>query len=90
MAISGSLIAWTLQNVPRLEFGPRTYLITGGLAALYLLAGTLVWLGAPLGSVFSRICTLLYLARPNFGSAVWESMDLPEFKAHFDRRRKAS
>ena len=31
------------RNLPSIEFGPKTYYIAGGLAALYLLAGTLVW-----------------------------------------------
>jgi hypothetical protein len=70
------------------EFGPLTYQITGGLAALYLLAGTLVWLGAPFGRFFSRACTLLYLSRPRLGSYLWEVMDSEEFKAHFQREKK--
>ncbi|MEO5959473.1 MAG: hypothetical protein ABIZ49_03220, partial [Opitutaceae bacterium] len=61
--------------------------ITGGLAALYLFAGTLVWFGAPLGRFFSRVCALLYLSRPRLGSFLWEVMDSDEFKAHFRRTK---
>src|SRR4051812_45311403 len=39
-----------------IEFTARTYLITGGLAALYGLAGTLVWFGTFGGRLLSRIC----------------------------------
>lgn len=71
------------RKLPGIEFGPRTYLITGGLALLYLLAGTLVWFGAPFGPLLSRVCGLLYLSRPRLGSYLWETMNTPEFKAHF-------
>lgn len=74
------------RNLPVVEFRPRTYLIAGGLGALYLLAGTLVWFGAPFGPLLSRICALIYLPRPRFGLLVWETMNSPEFKAHFGRR----
>ena len=77
------------RRLPAIEFGPRTYAITLGLGVLYLLAGTLVWLGAPLGRVISRICSLLYLARPGFGLGLWEAMNLPEFAAHFQRKPRA-
>jgi hypothetical protein len=76
------------RNLPAIEFGPRTYAMTGGLAALYLLTGTLVWFGAPFGRLFSRVCALLYLPRPQFGSLLWETMNSPEFKAHFTHERK--
>lgn len=77
---------WITRNLPRIEFGPRTFFIAGGLAALYLLAGALVWFGTPLGPLLSRICALLYLPRPQFGSYLWETMNSPEFRAHFARR----
>lgn len=80
------LLFWITQRLPRIEFGPRTYLITGGLALLYLAGGTLVWLGAPLGRLLSRVCALLYLPRPQFGSYLWETMNTPEYQAHFDRK----
>ena len=73
------------RRLPMIEFGPRTYAITGGLAALYLLAGTLVWFGTPFGRLLSRICGLLYLSRPRLGSHLWEMMDSAEFQAHFKR-----
>jgi hypothetical protein len=57
--------------------------ITGGLAVLYGLAGTLVWFGTPTGRFLSRVCGLLYLARPQLGSRLWKIMDSEEFKAHF-------
>ena len=80
---SVALLHWLTRRLPVIEFGSSTYLITFGMAALYLAAGTLVWLGAPLGRVASRICGLLYLARPSFGSTVWETMNQPEFTEHF-------
>jgi hypothetical protein len=86
IVVSTGLIYWVTHNLPRIEFGPRTFLITGGLAAAYLLAGTLVWFGAPFGPLLSRVCALLYLPRPRFGSAIWDMMNSPEFRAHFDRR----
>jgi len=88
--VSVALLHTATRRLPVLEFGPRTYLITLGLAVLYLAAGTLVWFGAPFGRVLSRICGLLYLARPNFGSNVWETMNLPEFAAHFRRGDRRS
>ena len=66
--------------------GLVTYQIGGGLGALYLLAGTLVWCGLPAGRLLSRVCGLLYLPRQPFGSLVWETMNSAEFQAHFTRR----
>ena len=80
--VSIGALRWIVTQFP-VEFTPRTYAITGGLAALYGLAGTLVWFGAPGGRLLSRGCSLLYLARPSFGSPLWEIMDSAEFKAHF-------
>jgi hypothetical protein len=79
---------WT-HDLRRVEFGPSAYGISGGLGALYLLSGTLVWFGAPLARPLSRICALLYLARPRFGSRVWDTMNLPEFQAHFERAKSS-
>src|SRR5882762_1746557 len=75
------------RKLPAIEFGPVTYEITGGLAALYLITGALVWFGAPFGRILSRLCTLLYLSRPRLGSYLWETMDSPEFQAHFARKK---
>ena len=86
IVVSIALLYWLTRHLPAVEFGRRTYVITGSLATLYLLGGTLVWLGAPLGRLVSRICALLYLARPQFGSAVWETMNSPEFQSHFNKR----
>ena len=87
IAATGALHVIT-RNLPRIEFGAPTYLITGGLAAVYLLAGTLVWLGLPFGPLLSRVCALLYLPRPQFGSLIWDAMNSPEFRAHFRRGPK--
>ena len=76
-----------VQKFP-VEASRRTYVITLSIAGLYLLAGTLVWFGAPLGRLLSRICALIYLARPQFGSPLWRIMDSEEFKAHFARRKR--
>jgi hypothetical protein len=73
------------RNLTTIEFRPRTYAIAGGLAVLYLLAGTLVWYGLPLGRVLSRICTLLYLPRPQLGGQLWDTMNSPDYQAHFKR-----
>ena len=67
------------------EFGWETYAITLGLGTLYSLAGTLVWLGLPSGRLLSRICGLLYLARPQLGSRLWNVMDSAEYQAHFTK-----
>ncbi|MDP3068872.1 MAG: hypothetical protein Q8N18_01225 [Opitutaceae bacterium] len=74
------------SRLPGFEFGLRTYAITVGLALLYGLAGTLVWLGVPPGRGLSRACSLLYLPRIQFGTLVWRTMDREDFKAHFRRR----
>ena len=83
--ISIAVLHLLTRNLPRIEFQPRTYFITGTLGGLYLLAGTLVWLGWPFGRVLSRICALLYLPRPQFGGRVWDTMNSPEYQAHFQR-----
>jgi hypothetical protein len=90
-AVSGSilvsvvLLRWVTAKFP-IEFNPRTYVITVGLALLYGLAGTLVWFGAPLGRFLSRVCGLLYLSRPRLGSHLWRVMDSEEYQAHFGAR----
>jgi hypothetical protein len=86
VVVSTALVHWATHDLPRIEFGPRTFFTAGGLAAAYLLAGTLVWFGAPFGPLLSRVCALLYLPRPRFGLMIWDTMNSPEFRAHFDRR----
>lgn len=83
---SVALLHLLTRNLPGIEFRPRTYIITGGLGALYLLAGTLVWFGLPFGRVLSRICGLLYLPRPQFGGSIWETMNSAEYQEYFTRR----
>jgi hypothetical protein len=80
--VSIGLLRWVTEKYP-IEFTPRTYLIAGGLVVLYGLAGTLVWFGVFGGRLLSRLCGLLYLARPRLGSDLWQIMDSAEFKAHF-------
>ena len=89
LVILGSigLLHLIVRRLPVFEFGPQTYLIAGSLAGLYLVAGALVWFGVPPGRFLSRVCALLYLARQPFGSLVWETMNEPEFKAHFLRSK---
>jgi hypothetical protein len=82
MLASLGFLRWLTEKFP-IEFTPRTYFTTGGIAVLYCLTGFLVWFGAPTGRFFSRVCGLLYLARPQLGSRLWEIMDSAEFKAHF-------
>jgi hypothetical protein len=77
-----------VQKFP-VEASARTYVITLSLGFLYLLAGTLVWIGAPFGRTLSQICSLIYLARPQLGPRLWRIMDSPEFRAHFARRPRA-
>lgn len=72
-----------------IEFSPRTYAITLGLGGSYALAGTAVWFGLPGGRLLSRVCGLLYLARPNFGSVLWQIMNTPEYRAHFSRGNRS-
>jgi hypothetical protein len=86
MAASIALLHWLTRDLPRVEVGARAYQVTGGLAALYLVTGALVWLGAPLGQSLSRVCSLLYLPRPSFGFRIWDIMNSAEFRAHFQRR----
>ena len=80
--LSIGLLRWMVAKFP-VEFTVRTYAVTGGLAALYGITGALVWYGVPGGRFLSRICSLIYLARPNLGSHLWDIMDSREFKEHF-------
>lgn len=77
------------RNLP-IAFSPRAYAITGGLAALFLGAGTLVWFGLPGGPPLSRFCALCYLMRPRLCFTLWNAMKTPEFKAHFARPKNAA
>ena len=77
---------WIGQRLPGFEIVPHTYVIVACAGSTYALTGTLVWLGAPLGRTLSRICTLLYLPRPRFGSFVWDTMNRADFQAHFSRK----
>lgn len=88
LVILGSLLPlyFVTRDLPAIEFGARTYAWAGALGLFYLLTGAMVWLGAPLGLVLSRVCCLLYLPRPSFGARIWETMGTPEFRAHFQRR----
>lgn len=89
IVVSIGILHLITRNLPSIEFGRKTYLITGCLALLYLLAGTLVWFGAPLGRLLSRVCALLYLPRPQFGGRLWDVMNSAEYQAHFDRKVRA-
>lgn len=88
IVVAVGVLHFLTQKMPFVAFGPKTYIITGGLAALYFLAGTLVWFGAPFGRLCSRVCGLLYLARPQLGSRLWDMMNTPEFREHFVRTAK--
>lgn len=85
IVVSIALLHAATRNLPVFEFGPRTYGISFALAALYLGTAALVWWGVPGGRFLSRVCGLLYLARPTFGSLLWETMNEPEYTAHFRR-----
>lgn len=76
-----------MQKFP-VEASARTYEVTLSLAGLYLLGGTLVWFGAPFGRFLSRVCALIYLARPAFGSPLWKLMDSEEFQSHFKTKSR--
>ena len=84
---SVALLHGLTRDLPRVAFGPRTYILTLGLGALYLAAGTLVWFGVPLGRAANHVCSLLYLVRPQLGDRIWEISRSEEFKAHFTRAR---
>jgi hypothetical protein len=89
IALSVVFLNALLQKFP-VEASPRTYTITLSLAALYLGTGTLVWFGLPFGRFFSKVCGLIYLARPAFGSHLWNIMESEEYRSHFVRGLKKS
>lgn len=76
------------RRLPHVEFGPRTYAIALGIGLGYSITGLMVWFGTPAGRFMSRVCALLYLARPQFGSHLWRIMDSAEYQNHFTPTRK--
>lgn len=86
IAVSVAVLHLATRHVSVVEFGPKTYAITGALMFLYFVAGVLVWFGLPFGRVLSRICSLIYLPRPQLGERIWAVMNSPEFRAHFGER----
>lgn len=87
-ASTGLLFALTRRWPVELE--PITFRLSLGLGSWYGLAGYLVWRGLPPGRWLSRICGLLYLARPGLGSQLWRIMDSEEYQSHFRRRVDAA
>jgi hypothetical protein len=89
--MSGVILALTLglyivlYNSAVLELSRRTYAVTLGLSALYILTGVLVWFGRPIGRPLNYVCSLLYLARPPLGLRIWKIMRSEEYQAHFRR-----
>jgi hypothetical protein len=81
--VSVAILHQFTRGLPYFEFGLRTYVIAIGISALYCVTGALVWCGAPTGRLLSRVCGLLYLARPRLGSYLWEIMDSAEYQAYF-------
>jgi hypothetical protein len=86
IAVAAIPMHWLGTQLPGFELRASAYLVVGGLMSGYALAGALVWRGAVLGRTLSRICSLLYLPRPQLGSRVWEAMKHADFEAHFSRR----
>ncbi len=72
------------RNLPNIEFRPFTYILAASIGGTYCLTGLLVWFGTPVGRLLSRVCGLLYLARPQFGSHLWNAMSSPEYRAYFE------
>lgn len=83
-----ALLHFLTRRLPHLEFGPRTYIIALGIGLTYFLTGVMVWFGTPAGRFLSRVCGLLYLARPQLGSHLWHIMDSAEYQAHFHASRR--
>lgn len=82
-ASTALLFALTRQWPVELE--PITFQISCGLGLFYGTTGYLVWRGLRPGRLLSRICGLLYLARPGLGSHLWRIMDSAEYLDHFQR-----
>jgi len=85
--VSLFLLHLLTRNLRQIEFGPRTYALGLTIGLTYCLTSVLVWFGAPVGRLLSRICSLLYLARPQLGSHLWRIMDSADYQAHFRRPR---
>ncbi len=75
------------RSLRQIEFGPHTYNLGLSIGLTYCLTAVLVWFGTPVSRLLSRLCGLLYLARPQLGSRLWRIMDSPDYQAHFQRRR---
>ena len=84
-----ALVHAVTRGLP-IAFSPKAYVVTGSLAGLFALTGTLVWFGVPPGQPLSRLCALFLLMRPPLCFSLWEAMRRPEFKAHFRRHAPPS
>jgi hypothetical protein len=71
------------RGLRQIEFGPSTYALAATIGATYCLTAVLVWFGRPAGRFLSRVCGLIYLARPQLGSHLWRIMDSADYQAHF-------
>lgn len=80
-----ALVHFSTRHLP-IAFGTKAYAITLGLAGIFLLAGTLVWLGIAAGQPLSRFCAVCYMMRPKLTFHLWEIMKSPEYLAHFRTR----
>jgi len=81
------LLHFLTRGLQHIEFGPRTYVITLGISFAYGLAAALVWFGSPGGRVLSRVCSVLYLVRPQLGLDLLRIMASEEYRAHFTTAR---
>ena len=81
------LLHFLTRGLERIEFGPRTYVITLGISFTYCLAAALVWFGTPGGRWLSRVCSVLYLVRPQLGLPLLRIMASEEYRAHFTTAR---
>jgi multidrug transporter EmrE-like cation transporter len=81
------LLHFLTRGLEHIEFGPRTYAISLGIGLTYLLAAVLVWFGSPGGRVLSRVCSVLYLVRPQLGLDLLRIMASEEYRAHFTTAR---
>lgn len=81
------LLHFLTRGLEHIEFGPRTYVITLGISFAYGLAAALVWCGTPGGRWLSRVCSVLYLVRPQLGLDLLRIMASEEYRAHFTTTR---
>lgn len=86
--VSLLLLHLLTRRLPHVEFGTRTYAIAVGIGLGYSITGLMVWFGTPAGRFMSRVCGLLYLARPQFGSHLWRIMDSAEYQNYFTPTRQ--